>query len=75
MPLQTLYAPRSRSWSTTGTRFRAFIEPALQALVAIISSQWDQIRIVFDTALGVIKGVVDVFMGMFTATGTARGTA
>ena len=45
---------------------RATIEPALKALALIVETAWDQIRIQIETGLGIIKGVVDVFMGVFT---------
>jgi hypothetical protein len=45
---------------------RAVIEPALQALVVIVESIWREIENVFRTALGVISGIVDVFVGVFT---------
>lgn len=45
---------------------RAVIEPAMQALFLIISTVWEQIKTTIETIIGVIKGIVDVFMGIFT---------
>lgn len=45
---------------------KAVIEPALKALGIIISTAWAQFKTDIETALGVIQGVVDVFMGVFT---------
>lgn len=45
---------------------RAVIEPAMDAVLLVIQSVWAQIQTVFEVAVGIIKGVVDVFMGVFT---------
>lgn len=45
---------------------RAIIEPALQALGVVIDTYWKQFKTTIETVFGVIKGVVDVAMGIFT---------
>jgi hypothetical protein len=45
---------------------KAAIEPPLQALAAVAKAAFEQMKIQIETAWGVIKGVVDVFMGVFT---------
>lgn len=45
---------------------RAVIEPQLQALGVIVKTAWGLIQNEIETALGVIKGIVNVFMGVFT---------
>lgn len=45
---------------------RAVIEPAIEALRVIIQYQWDQIKVIFETAFNIIKGLLDVFIGVFT---------
>lgn len=45
---------------------RAVIEPALQALFIIVQATWKQISTEIEAVVGVIKGIVDVFMGVFT---------
>ena len=45
---------------------RGVIEPGLKAVAAIVEAQWNQVRIYFETAFKVIKGLVDVFIGVFT---------
>lgn len=45
---------------------QAVIEPQLKALGVIIDTAWNQFKTTIETVLGLIKGVVDVFMGVFT---------
>lgn len=45
---------------------KAVIEPALKALGVIIETAWNQFKTNIETALGLIQGVVNVFMGVFT---------
>lgn len=42
------------------------IRPALEALKLVVQAAWDQMRLQIETVLGVIRGLVDVFMGLFT---------
>lgn len=42
------------------------IEPPLKALELIAKAAFEQVKIQIETYLGIIKGIVDVFMGIFT---------
>lgn len=42
------------------------IDPAVKALEVIVNTWFKQIQTDIETILGVIKGIVDVFMGIFT---------
>ena len=42
------------------------IEPGVKAVALVVETYWNQIRLEIETVIGVIKGIVDVFMGVFT---------
>lgn len=47
-------------------KIQAVIEPALNTLGTIVEGAWKQIQTTFKTAFGIIEGLLDVFIGVFT---------
>jgi phage-related protein len=50
------------NWGT----ITAIFGPPIEAIVTIVTTQFELVKVAFETAFGVIRGVFDVFAGLFT---------